>query len=102
MRKIQEVQISLQQAAPKAKLKARLKARLKMAVGLSTLIFLGMTAAIAPPLAHAESQQEPAIAQSSGEASEAALGETLLTFETPQYAVRLFRQRGILRLNLYK
>ncbi|NJR66393.1 MAG: hypothetical protein HC772_15430 [Leptolyngbyaceae cyanobacterium CRU_2_3] len=27
--------------------------------------------------------------------------ETLLAFQTPQYGVRLFRQRGILRLNLY-
>ncbi|HEY9629656.1 MAG TPA: hypothetical protein V6C84_20320 [Coleofasciculaceae cyanobacterium] len=103
MSKIQDVQIRLRQPPLKAKLKAGLEARLnlKMAVGLSTLTFWGMTAAIALPLAQAESWQERAVAQSSSEASGEALGETLLTFETPQYAVRLLRQRGILRLNLY-
>ncbi|MBI4780125.1 MAG: hypothetical protein HY785_02255 [Oscillatoriophycideae cyanobacterium NC_groundwater_1537_Pr4_S-0.65um_50_18] len=95
MSKIQEIQISLQQPALKTRFKARLK--LKKAVGLSMLTFWGIAAAIAPPPAQAESWQERAMAQASGEA----LGETLLTFETPQYAVRLFRQRGILRLNLY-
>ena len=34
-------------------------------------------------------------------ATPASLGETLLEFQTRQYAVRIFRQRGILRLNLY-
>ncbi len=34
-------------------------------------------------------------------ATPASLGETLLEFQTRQYAVRIFRQRGILRLNLH-
>jgi len=70
------------------KIPSRVRRRGVLAFSVA-LSMLAWGTAIAPALPNPATPSVPA------------LGETLLTFQTRQYAVRIFRQRGILRLNLY-
>lgn len=75
--KIQEVQSKVRQFFPRV-----------MLAFLVTSFAIASVTAIAPALPNTPPASD-------------SLGETLLKFQTRQYAVRIFRRQGILRLNLY-
>ncbi len=80
--KIQEVQSKVRQFFPRALLIFGV-----MSFGVTSFVIIAVMA-IAPALPNTPPASD-------------SLGETLLQFQTRQYAVRIFRRQGILRLNLY-